>query len=184
MVHQQPISTTELFPPTQVQKPEYTPTSFTPDVNHEVTLTKRTECFAYVFMLPIPFFCAGCCMRQAKCLDLVFNMQKETVFISEWRPYSILCPTTKLWEFSDIATVAYSSTSKQLDNGTTITTYFPCIIMKDRSFYSICDSSQFLHTELAHVILGLHRLIFDRKGASYQVPPLSSLEFTEPSSCC
>jgi hypothetical protein len=73
---QQPVPVLELFP-----KPESKSTltkSLSPDANHKLTLTKRTECVAYLFMCP-NFFFIGCCIAQAKSNDLVFNFRKETL---------------------------------------------------------------------------------------------------------
>ena len=179
MAHQ-PVSMSELFPPQEQKKPKVNTSYFTPDANHEVTLSKRTEWFAVMFMLPFPFFSAGCCIPQAKCIDVVLNMQKETLRISEWRPFYMCCPRSTEWTFADIATFGYTVVVQRSKHGK-ISTYRAYIVLKDATFYEICQPSRGL-SELGDTILGLHKLIFSRNGAvcPYEAPTLSSLQFTNP----
>jgi len=194
---QAPVSLEIVFPPSDA--PTIPTVSRELEVNSEgrLLLNKRTECEAYAFMLPFPFFCFGCCLNSARCVDITFDDRNQTVKVTEWYPYSCLCPKVITYEYAQIANIGFittvssnssssggSSSSHSHYTGTSSRLYRPMLVMLDGSKYDAHNPISTL-PETKDFVLKLHGFVFGRgpNASSYEVPELNLLKLPGEEGC-
>lgn len=174
VITNRPLSTTEIIPipmnelsPTPINQLE----NFSYEVDHDgkLYIENRPTCTMIVFMLPYPFFCAGCFYSVSS--NMLFNDNTKTLTIRSW-PGFCFCLTTKetLIEYSQIGNIGVEA-SKCDENKRTM--YYPVIILRDRRRIYYADAEALDSLELK--VLALHKFIFGRFSNNYHVPLISSL---------
>ena len=129
-------------------------------------------CFAYLFMLPFPFFCMGCCLFKASYIS--FDMERQTMTSRVWSGVFQACASERVVPFSAIANVATCSTSTRV-NGIAQRTWFIVLrsgeLVKTGSMAGIVDT-----TRRAQEV---HQLLFGN-APNYRVPSASEMVMPMP----
>jgi len=125
----------------------------------------RLPCFAYVFMLPFPFFCLGCCIFGAS--DFSFDDNERVLYAKTWRGV-FSCGEPRRIPYTDIANVGILSTSTRV-NGIPQRSWG--IVLRDGTIVQSGYSGS--HYSTAQRALALHAFLFGRNNPAY-IPPNSA----------
>lgn len=129
-------------------------------------------CYAYIFMLPFPFFCMGCCMFKASYIS--FDMERKTFTSRVWSGVFQACAEEKVVPFSAIANVATCSTSMRV-NGVTQRTWG--ILLRSGEF--VKTGSMAGMTDTTRRAQEVHQLLFGN-APNYRVPSASEMVLPMP----
>lgn len=182
----QPIPINELFPPAPPvgkERNSEVADSLEVDADGCLLISKRTEPISYCYMLPC-FIFYGCCMPAAKCVDILFDDNHQTVTVSEFYPLTGLCPTKKTYPYSNIANVGFERSINAYRNGQIISqTLRPLLVIADATTYEFSQPLKNV-TEGEALVLKLHRFVFGRADPTqYFVPDISSLMIRQYHGC-
>lgn len=163
-----PIPLSELVPKS---RPKYTKLStpkLVPNEDGLVVIETPLPCLAYLFMLPFPFLCMGCCLFQQSRIILDDASRLVTVHVRNGA-----CPcATKRREFSysDIGNVAVVPTSMRVNGVRMHTTIF---LLRDATRVR---TGRLESKEKAYLFAReVHRFLFGRTLHDYVSPALEDM---------
>jgi len=157
----QPVPISELVPKSAFHS------KFTPDENGIVAVETPLPSLAYLFMLPFPFFCMGCCLfRQSK---LVFDENTRLIKVTV-RKGACPCSTQKTFSYNDIGNVAVVRTTVRIDG---VRMHETLILLRDSTKIR---TGRLESKEGAFAFAKeIHHFIFGRSDNNYIPPTMSDL---------
>jgi hypothetical protein len=134
------------------------------------TIVTPLPCWAYVFMIPFPFFCMGCCLFGGS--SATFDDTTLEVTAKRWKGVFSCCPKEqRVIPYRSIANVVIFHTNVSVNR---VTQMGWGLLLTDGSVFKVNSSGSFPGVTERHA-LEVHAFIFGRANPNYRPPQPFSL---------